>query len=332
VDPLTHGVATLALQRGFFPRASARAVLGILAAGVASDVDSVTRAFSPGTFFEWHRTATHSVAFLAALGLAGYLFSRASARAPKDRWRGLSAAAIVAAGALHLALDLLEADAMVPLWPFSRRRVSLDLLPGLDPWLLSILALAILLPELARLVGEEIGSRSKRPRGRNGALAGLAGLALYLCLRAVGHANAAAALEARTIAGEMPRRVGAFPDATSPFLWHCVVETQSALHLMVLRSAGEVRDASGVTTLHKPEPSAMLDAARSSPAAVALLQAARFPKATLQKVADGYSVQIQDLKDQAMESRSAVVANITLDRSLKVAASELDWQKRPSRP
>jgi hypothetical protein len=322
----------LALQRGFFPRAPARAVLGILAAGVAADMDSVTRAFSPGTFLEWHRTATHSVAFLAVLGLAGYLLPRASAKTPGDRWRGLSAAAMVAAGALHLGLDLLEADAVVPLWPFWHRRISLDLLPGLDPWLFSILALAILLPELARLVSEEIGSRSKLPRGRNGALAGFACLALYFCLRAAGHANAVAALEARTIAGEMPRRVGAFPDSTSPLLWHSVVETQSALHLMALRSAGEVRDASGVTTLHKPEPSAMLDAAQSSFAAVVFLQAARFPKATIHREADGFSVQIQDLKDQAMESGRALVADITLDKSLGVAASELAWQKRSPRP
>ena len=51
---------------------------------------------------------------------------------------------------------------------------------------------------------------------------------------------------------------------------------------------GEVTYASGVTTLRKPEPSAMLAAAQGSPAAIAFLKSARFPKAVVEKETEGY--------------------------------------------
>jgi hypothetical protein len=152
-------------------------------------------------------------------------------------------------------------------------------------------------------------------------------------MRGLFHGNAVIALDARTVAGEMPRRVGAFPDPASPFLWHSIVETESALHLADMRSmGGEVSYASAVTTLRKPEPSPMLNAAQTSPAAVAFLKIARFPKATVQKETQGYSVEIHDLKDQAMQSKRAVFADINLDNSAKAVSSELQWQKPATHP
>ncbi|HKF25216.1 MAG TPA: hypothetical protein VKB24_04545, partial [Candidatus Acidoferrum sp.] len=193
---------------------------------------------------------------------------------------------------------------------------------------LAVLIAAIVLPELFRLVSDEIGARQRRPRGRLGAGAGLSFALLYLGLRALLHANAVASLEARTIAGESARRVGAFPDPTSPFLWHSIVETQSALNLVLMRSmGGEVGYASGVTTLHKPEPSPMLRAAQNSAAAVAFLRFARFPKATVESERDGYSVEIQDLTDQATEEKTrAIMAGIDLDKNSRVVSSDLQWQ------
>lgn len=334
MDPLTHGVASLALQRAFFPRASWRSVAAIVAAGIIADVDWLSGALSPAQFLRWNRTATHSLVFVLLAALGAFFFSRASKNVAGEAWRGFSWLPIALAALLHLALDLLQADSVTPLWPFSGRRVSLDLLPYLEPWLLAILLLAILLPELFRLVGEEIGARAKRPRGRNGAIAGLICALLYIGARALLQGNALASLYAHAIAGEMPRRAAAFPDSTSPFLWHSVVETQSTLNLVTLRSAGgEVSHASGVTTLHKPEPSPILAEALNSPAAVTLLWFARFPKATVEGETEGYSVEIQDLKDQATEEKShAIFADINLDKNGKVVSFELQWQKSSANP
>jgi inner membrane protein len=324
----------LALQRGFFPHAKSRAVLAIIFAGVIADIDSFSVSSGPAAYSRWHRTATHSVAFVLILTFATFVFTRLRRnKAAADSWTGLTWIAVACAVSLHILMDLLQADAITPLWPFSTRRFSLDLAPAIDPWLLVILAAAILFPELLRLVSDEIGSRSKRPRGRTGAIIGLAFALLYFGLRGLFHGNTVIALDARTVAGEMPRRLGAFPNAASPFLWHTIVETESALHLADMRSmGGEVSYASSVTTLRKPEPSPMLSAAQTSPAAIAFLKIARFPKATVQKETEGYSVEIHDLKDQATESKHAIFADINLDNAAKVVSSELQWQKSTTHP
>jgi membrane-bound metal-dependent hydrolase YbcI (DUF457 family) len=335
VDPLTHGLASLALQRGFFPGASWRTLLAILFTGIVADVDSFSASFGPAAYLRWHRTITHSLVFVLVLAFAALLFSKTRRDGePSVRWAGLSWIAILTASALHLVMDLLQTDAVVPLWPFSAKRISLDIEPVIDPWLLVILASAILIPELLHLVSDEIGSRTKRPRGRNGAIAGFAFALIYFGLRASLHATAVATLEARTIAGEMPHRVAAFPDSVSPILWHSIIETESALHLVVMRTTGgEAAYATGITTLRKPEPSPVLGAAQLSPAAIRFLSIARFPKAVVQKETEGYSVEIQDLKDLATESKNhAILADINLDRSAKVLSSELQWQNNPTRP
>jgi len=328
VDALTHGVASLALQRAFFPRASWRSVVTIIAAGVVADVDWFSTGLGPSGYLQWHRTVTHSLSFLAVLTIAAFFFVQQTRKALGGIWAGLSWLPVAAAGSLHLFLDVLQADYVALLWPFSARRFALDVLPSLEPWLLTALIAAILLPELFLLVSEEIGSRIKRPRGRLGAIVGLSFAALYIGLRALVHSNAVASLEAHTMAGELPHRAAAFPESTSPFLWHSIVETQSALNLVVMRSmGGEVSYASGVTTLHKPEPSLMLAAAQNSAAAATFVTFARFPKATVQTETEGYSVEIQDLKDQATDEKTrAIFADIVLDKTSRVVSSELQWQ------
>jgi inner membrane protein len=323
------------LQRGFFPKASWRAVIVILCAGLVADVDFLGANFGPSAYLRWNRTTTHSIAFILVLALAAFLFSLALRSNPSaPSWAGFSWTAIAAAATLHILMDVLQADPITPFWPFSPRRFSLDISPAIDPWLLVILTATILLPELFRLVGDEIGSRTKRPRGRNGAIAGLALALIYLALRAQFHGNVTASLEARTVSGEIPRRVGAFPDSVSPFLWHSIVETDSAFYLSTQRSmGGEVSYATGVTTLRKPGPSPALSLAQSSPAAIAYLKTARFPKATVEQESESFSVEINDLKDQAMQTPNhAIFAGIHLDRSTKVISSELRWQKTFSRP
>jgi inner membrane protein len=329
VDPLTHGVASFALQRAFFPRVSWRGVVFIIAAGAIADADWLSATLGPSGYLRWHRTITHSLLFVAVLTIAGFLFRQSIKKAGGGIWAGFSWSPVAAAGLLHLFLDLLQADEVTLLWPFSSRRFALDVLPSLEPWLLTILTAAIVLPELFLLVNEEIGSHTKRPRGRNGAIVGLTFAALYIGLRSLLHANAVASLEAHTIAGEMPHRAAAFPDGTSPFLWHSVIETQSTLNLVMMRSmGGEVSYASGITTLHKPEPSPMLAAAQNSPVGISFVKIARFPKAVVQTESEGYSVEIQDLKDQATAEQShAIFADINLDKHARVISSELQWQR-----
>jgi membrane-bound metal-dependent hydrolase YbcI (DUF457 family) len=334
VDPLTHGLASFALQRGFFPHATWRSTLVIVAAGVIADIDRFSANFGPATYLHYHRSTTHSIALVVALAFITFLLSRLTlGKGISSNWNGLSWVAIAAAASLHVLMDLTQADLVAPLWPLSEKRFSLDLAPAIDPWLLVILIAAIAFPEIVRLVTDEIGARNKRPRGRIGAIIGLIFALIYFGSRTIFHSNVIASLEARTVAGESPRRIAAFPDAVSPFLWHSIVETESSLNLATMRSmGGEVTYATGVTTLRKPDPSPFLAAAQSSPATITFLKFARFPKATVLKESEGYSVEIQDLKDQTMgEDNRAIFADSNLDKSGKVISSELQWQKAPHR-
>jgi inner membrane protein len=327
-------LASFALQRGFFPRASWRGVLAVIFAGVIADVDSFSARFGPAAYLRYHRSATHSIALVVALALTAFLLSRLTlGKNISSNWNGLSWVAVTAAASLHVLMDLAQADPVAPLWPVSEKHFSLDLAPAIDPWLLVILIAAIVFPELVRLVTDEIGARSKQPRGRIGAIIGLAFALIYFGSRALFHSNVIASLEARTIAGESPRRIAAFPDAVSPFLWHSMVETESSLNLATMRSmGGEVTYATGVTTLRKPDPSPFLAAAQSSSATITFLKFARFPKATVLKESEGYSIEIQDLKDQTMgENNRAIFVDINLDKSGKVISSELQWQKAAPR-
>jgi len=359
VDPLTHGVASFALQRAFFPRAKFLTVAAMLVAGLSADLDSIAALSGPAAYLTWHRGAAHSLlaalflsplavlltfAALLAFGMARSggitipvgranptleAHDRDTARLQTRSLLFRASLACLASTLLHLVLDVCQSDGVGLFWPFSSQRLSLDVLPKIDPWLLTTLIAAIVLPELFRLVSDEIGARNKRPRGHNGAIVGLSFAFVYLGLRSLLHANTVASLEAHTIAGETPRRVGAFPDSTSPFLWHSVVETQSALNLVVMRSmGGEVGYASGVTTLHKPDPSPILAAAQNSGSAITFVRFARFPKATVETELEGYSVAILDLKDQATDENSRVIyADIHLDKNARVVWSGLQWQK-----
>src|SRR2546422_7220663 len=127
-------------------------------------------------------------------------------------------------------MDVCQRTALDLFWPFSTRRFALDWLPHLDLWILGILLAGTLLPMLSRLVTEEIGAKSKGPRGKVGASLSLATTILYIVLRFVLHGNAVAALESRTYRGESARKAAAFAESGSPFRWHGIVETESALH------------------------------------------------------------------------------------------------------
>src|SRR5262249_23174263 len=122
--------------------------------------------------------------------------------------------------------------------------------------------------------------------------------------------------------------------STSPFLWHGIVETDSAMHLLSVPTgpAGKF-DPENALHIHKPEPSPILDAAQKSEAARHFLAVARFPKATVLRETDGFSVEIRDLKYEALGQTSrAVEAEINLNAAGQVTFAGLEWQGQPHKP
>lgn len=329
MDPLTHALASYTLQRAFFPRLSRAATIAVVLAGIIADADLLSAYFGPSAYLTFYRTYLHSLtaAILFAI-LATLPFFFLKPKSPENPIsRATIFAAALAAALLHLALDFCQSSGIELFWPFSSRRFAFDWLSSLDLWILGILLAGILLPLLAGLVTEEIGARKKGPRGRVGASLSLVALILYIVLRSVLHGDAIAALQSRTYRGELPRKVAAFAESSSPFLWHGIVETERALHdVNVPVGPGADFDPASATTSYKPEPSPALDAVSNSAVARRFLAVARFPRANVEQTLSGYHVTVRDFAHTAdSNAGSRVQVLISTDPSGKILSEELDW-------
>jgi membrane-bound metal-dependent hydrolase YbcI (DUF457 family) len=330
MDPLTHALASYTLKRAAFPRASGRVTLAVLLAGTFADLDGLSAYFSPSAFLTFHRTYLHSLlaAFLLALLIALAFLLRK--RPPTETQVPFSSLFIPAASAafLHLLLDLCQNATVELLWPFSTRRFSLDWLAQLDLWILGILLAGVLLPLLSGLVTDEIGAKSKGPKGRGGASLALATLVLYIGVRSVLHSNALAVLDSRTYHGESPRRTAALAESASPFRWQGIVETESALHEVEVEvGPGAAFDPESAITSYKPEPSQSLDAARDTAVARRFLQSARFPKASVEKTPQGFHIILHTFPySRDATSGRRVEALIDTDPNGKILSQEFAWE------
>ena len=179
MDVLTHGLASYSVTRAAFPRASRATLLAAVFAGIAADLDQLSAYAGPSAFLAWHRTATHSIlgtlVIVAAFFAVAYVISRGKPNV--DTMRAVFLA-LVAACSLHVALDLTQNESVQLLWPFRAQRYSGDWVAHFDLWILLIFLAGALLPLLLALVTEEIGAKSKAPRGRVGAIVAL--LAVFI--------------------------------------------------------------------------------------------------------------------------------------------------------
>src|SRR6266849_183679 len=331
MDVLTHGLASYSVTRAAFPRASRATLLVAVLAGAGADLDQLSVYVGPSAFLAWHRTATHSIVgtlvIVAAFLVVASLTTRNKPKADAIRTVFL---ALLAACSLHVAMDLTQNESVQLLWPFRAQRYSADLAAHFDLWILLILLAGALLPQLLALVTEEIGAKSKAPRERIGAILALLAVFIYIGARFVLHGNAVAMMEARTYRGELPRRVAAFAESDSPFHWRGLVETERAFDDLDLNLApGSSFKPDTAVVYYKPESSAPLDAARTTESVRRFLQAAKFPKATVEKTNTGYRVQIRDLaRQQEARSGPRVIAIVDTDPNAKVLSDELDWAQK----
>src|SRR5712671_5636297 len=331
MDAFTHGLASYSITRAVFPRASRTTMMAAILAGSAADLDQLSEYASPSAFLDWHRTATHSllgtVLIVAVFVIGLSIITKRKANADSVR---IVLLALFAACALHVAMDLTQNESAQLLWPFRAKRYSADWVAHFDLWILLILLAGVLLPQLLALVTDEIGAKSKRPRGRIGAIIALAAMVIYVGGRAILHANGVAVMEARTYRRELPRRVAAFAESDSPFHWRGIVETERAFHELDLKlAAGTSFNPDAAVVYYKPESSAPLDAARATESVRRFLETARFPKASVEKTSTGYRVQIRDLAEER-DARSGprIIAVVETDLNAKVVSEELAWDQR----
>ena len=332
MDIGTHALASLALSRAIFPRAPKLLWAFTIPAGVIADADAFSSIISPSAYLGWYRTYTHSV--LVSLIIACIFSGAYRVWASRDLLSRLSArtvfVAVLLAQWLHLAMDAAQWQGVELLWPINPARIALDWLPTIDPWIVTVLVAAILLPEFFHLIGSEIGAKGKRPRGFVGAIVGLVMVLCYVGLRADLHATAVAQMQNRSYASELPRQVAAFSDFVSLVTWQGVAESESALHEVAVHINSSRRSSldPGIN-LFKPEPNPLLQAAQGTESAKRFLRVARFPKATIQKMDTGSEVQIRDLRYAAAgEVKREPMVTVDFDPSGKIISEEIVWASR----
>jgi inner membrane protein len=222
VDNITHTLTGLMLSRAGIDRKVARAAPMMMIAANLPDIDAAAFFGGPVVYLQWHRSYPHALVFAPLMALIPPLLFLAFGRQRITLWA--YAASLI--GVLsHLALDWTNVYGIRMLLPFSERYLRLDITDIVDPWIWTILFLALAAPALARMVGSEIASRRVKSGPHRGwAWFALIALFSYEGVRYTAHERALAVMGAHTFNGAIAHRLTALPRGANPLLWKGVAE------------------------------------------------------------------------------------------------------------
>jgi inner membrane protein len=342
VEILTHALIALTVARAgqkLLPRYGAAM---LVVAGVAADLDYLSYFGGPSAYLRFHRGVLHSVlcSFLlvCALALVFWAFARRATTTNSalnlPRLSIVSAVVVCGAGVVvHLLFDLASGIGVRLLWPFRGKWSAWDLVSTIDPWILVVLVLGLALPEVLRLVSEEIGERRRGPRGQLAAIVTLLVLLIYFGTRAGLHSRAVNELNTREYHGAPPLAAGAFPSSISPLAWHGVVSTDNDIEVIeVSLDSGAGYDPDRAVRYYKPEDSAALEAGQNTMAAKTFLRYARFPLASLERDDEGYRFTLRDLRFATSDGGADnILVRVELSGDLRVTRQEFRYVNEPDR-
>jgi inner membrane protein len=263
------------------------------------------------------------------MALAAVCIVRLVARKPV-KWAGAFAAALIAV-ASHLLLDFTNIYGIRMLLPFSGEWLRLDITNVVDMWIWVACAIGVAAPFLARLVGGEIASSSRRPlnHGRGFAWFALVFILLYDCGRGVLHARAVTALSSRMYEEAAPLRAIAGPDAVNPFQWRGLVETQGSYFVQDVDLLARDPLAGRPAVFHKAEPDPAIEAARRDASFQEFLRFAQFPlwrASPYTELESGKKVEVLDMRFGTPAAPSFMIGGI-VDGQGKVA--DVGFDMRP---
>jgi inner membrane protein len=344
LEPVTHFLFGANLGRAGLNRKTALATATLTLAAEAPDLDVFGRFHGSVFGFAHHRGFTHSFigVLLVAAAVLGfmYLIWRLRGRRTRDpnlppRW-GLLYLYACLAGFSHILLDFTNNYGVRPLWPFSERWYSWDIVFIFEPVLFALLLLGLIVPGFFSLINEEIGARQRGPRGRLAASLALIGVAFTWGFRDYEHRRAVAALQARTYQGEDPLRVSAYPYMLNPFQWYGVAETPAFFAMMDVNSRSpEVDPEDNMTFRYKPEETPITLAAKKSYLGQVYLSWAQYPITETEKVDTdrvSYIVRFIDLRyAYPRMSRGTLGASVFLNSNLDVVGQQFGF-RRGERP
>jgi inner membrane protein len=357
LEPITHFLTGAALSRAGFNRKTALATLTMTLAAEAPDIDILT--YSRSSLFELahHRGITHSfvgVPFVtAAVLLLVWIIHRVCMRSPQQvserverlrkhgyptqpRWGLLYLFGLIA-GFSHILLDYTNSYGIRMFEPFSYRWYAWDIVFIYEPMLYGALIAGLALPSLFRSINEEIGARSRGPRGQIGAILALLGVLTVWGVRDYQHRKTIAAMQARVYQGADPIRASAFPYPLNPFTWYGVVETHDFFVQTEVDSlAPEVDPHNDMQIRYKPEETPASLAAKTSHLGRVYLDWARYPLVEVEHLSppeSGYLVRFQDLRFMYPGSpRQLLSGTAQLDENLHVLSEQFGAIAHPRAP
>jgi inner membrane protein len=343
VEPLTHFLTGACLGRAGFNRKTALATLTMTLGAEAADID-IAAYVKDATFgFAHHRGITHNflgIPLVAAAvrllvwiiyqirqrfrkgepGHAAWLGQRGLP--DKPRWLVLYVLALIA-GLSHLLLDFTNNYGIRPFIPFSYKWYAWDIVFLYEPLLYVILIGGLVLPGLFSLINEEIGSRSRKPRGAGGATVALVLVVALWGFRDFQHRRAIAAMNDRLYEGADAISTSAFPYPLNPFHWAGVAETETFFSNMEIDSRnGEVDPHERAVIRYKPEETDVTIAAKSTFLGRVYLDWARYPLVeveTREQPVRSYIVRFMDLRFKYPDqNRRVLQPSAELDSHLRV--------------
>ncbi|MGC2110974.1 MAG: metal-dependent hydrolase [Candidatus Korobacteraceae bacterium] len=367
MDPLTHFLTGACMGRSGFNRKTALATVTMVLAAEAADVDVLWEFKGSIAGLQHHRGITHSfvgVPFVAAAVLGfvyivhRFLARRRLAKAtpasppadpspsqdshpqttkpakPRVRWGFLYFCAVLAALS-HLLLDYTTAYGIRLFEPFSFRWYSWDIVYIIDPLIWLVLVAGLAVPALFSLINQEIGARSKGPRGRGGAIAALVCLVLIWGVRDYQHRRALEAMNAFLYHRAQPLRLAAYPYMLSPLRWHGVVEATDFFETVPVNSQAPSVDDEAGRLYYKPPETSVSRAAKASYFGRVYLDWAAFPYALERKLdgdSSGYLVEFEDLRYAypPTSQRAPLSGFVLLDRQLRVMQEGMNSNRSPS--
>jgi len=327
VDNLTHTLTAVAISQAGLNRKTRLATLTVILGANLPDLDILAGLKDSAAYLQHHRGFTHSLLGITVLAvvICGLMYGVGKRLRPRPgvpvRGWWLFLAALLGTGS-HLLLDFSNSYGVRPFLPFSGRWYAWDVMFIFDPLLLALLVLGLGVPWLLRLVSAEVGARRQRHAG--GAIFCLAAMAMIFGLRDFAHRRALSILDSHTYSEENPQRLGAFPLPANPFAWTGVVETDTAFHVLRVNALNPNTPPEEIETLHKPEASPALEAARKTRTGRIFLDFARFPLGNVEPTEDGFRVSLCDLRFYSA-SRRGFVAQVELDPNLQVRSESFHF-------
>lgn len=300
MDPVTHFLTGSVLANLGLAKVTPSATKLLILSSVVPDLDYAARLGGMRTYLKHHRRLSHSFVGLISLSAGLALAFHLAGGSPG--FATLFSLSLIGTFS-HVLLDLITPYGTQVLFPFRDRWYAWDLVAIVDPFMLLVLAAAL----LSGVLSESLSFI--------GALAACVIIASYCLLRMVYRSRALQFLKKIPGSHEL-LHLGAFP-YFSPSRWLGVLEYPELFHVTTVNTTKDT--SSDVKEFLKSAETGFTDRAKEAKTARTFLDFARFPWMKWRKLEAGWEVSWEDLRYKYFD-RESFVARVLVSDDMNIIA------------